>query len=136
MYFVFLMIRRPPRSTRTDTLFPYTTLFRSLVACGLWLELRLRLAGWGSSVARQQRGTRGNAALLPFTGEGARRACPREGGGRMRARERSEALLLTMADGRGRKAKAARCARALTRRFSPPSPASQETGWGVGLRSE
>src|SRR3546814_18400251 len=29
----FLMIRRPPRSTRTDTLFPYTTLFRSL-PCG------------------------------------------------------------------------------------------------------
>src|SRR3546814_11355361 len=27
--FFFLMIRRPPRSTRTDTLFPYTTLFRS-----------------------------------------------------------------------------------------------------------
>src|SRR3546814_19691467 len=27
----FLMIRRPPQSTRTDTLFPYTTLFRSLV---------------------------------------------------------------------------------------------------------
>src|SRR3546814_14719792 len=33
MYFLFffvLMIRRPPRATRTDTLFPYTTLFRSL----------------------------------------------------------------------------------------------------------
>src|SRR3546814_15435725 len=29
-YFFFLMIRRPPRSTRTDTLFPYTTLFRSI----------------------------------------------------------------------------------------------------------
>src|SRR3546814_20539702 len=29
-YFFFLMIRRPPRSTRTDTLFPYTTLFRSV----------------------------------------------------------------------------------------------------------
>src|SRR3546814_2336932 len=28
------MIRRPPRSTRTDTLFPYTTLFRSLEAFG------------------------------------------------------------------------------------------------------
>src|SRR3546814_8016185 len=28
-YFFFLMIRRPPRSTRIDTLFPYTTLFRS-----------------------------------------------------------------------------------------------------------
>src|SRR3546814_15896265 len=38
--FFFLMIRRPPRSTRTDTLFPYTTLFRSLVVeseagCGI-----------------------------------------------------------------------------------------------------
>src|SRR3546814_16243127 len=29
-----LMIRRPPRSTRTDTLFPYTTLFRSLARAG------------------------------------------------------------------------------------------------------
>src|SRR3546814_7025918 len=29
-----LMIRRPPRSTRTDTLFPYTTLFRSLLVAG------------------------------------------------------------------------------------------------------
>src|SRR3546814_8461910 len=30
--FFFLMRRRPPRSTRTDTLFPYTTLFRSIRA--------------------------------------------------------------------------------------------------------
>src|SRR3546814_18979632 len=30
IYVFFLMIRRPPRSTRTDTLFPYTTLFRSI----------------------------------------------------------------------------------------------------------
>src|SRR3546814_8920693 len=29
------MIRRPPRSTRTDTLFPYTTLFRSRVECAV-----------------------------------------------------------------------------------------------------
>src|SRR3546814_20869286 len=29
LFFFFLMILRPPRSTRTDTLFPYTTLFRS-----------------------------------------------------------------------------------------------------------
>src|SRR3546814_2270923 len=29
VYLLFLMIRLPPRSTRTDTLFPYTTLFRS-----------------------------------------------------------------------------------------------------------
>src|SRR3546814_5659128 len=39
MYF-FLMIRRPPRSTRTATLFPYTTLFRSL------LDPQLRHAGF------------------------------------------------------------------------------------------
>src|SRR3546814_20897922 len=30
MLFILLMRRRPPRSTRTDTLFPYTTLFRSV----------------------------------------------------------------------------------------------------------
>src|SRR3546814_19747217 len=32
LLFFFLMIRRPPISTRTDTLFPYTTLFRSQIA--------------------------------------------------------------------------------------------------------
>src|SRR3546814_15586486 len=32
LFLFFLMIRRPPRSTRTDTLFPYTTLFRSVSA--------------------------------------------------------------------------------------------------------
>src|SRR3546814_3933802 len=32
------MIRRPPRSTRTDTLFPYTTLFRSIGVGGLFVE--------------------------------------------------------------------------------------------------
>src|SRR3546814_11584962 len=32
LFIFFLMIRRPPRSTRTDTLFPYTTLFRSAPA--------------------------------------------------------------------------------------------------------
>src|SRR3546814_17473438 len=30
------MIRRPPKSTRTDTLFPYTTLFRSLIKAAAW----------------------------------------------------------------------------------------------------
>src|SRR3546814_13817942 len=34
LYFIFFfMIRRPPRSTRTDTLFPYTTLFRAVRRC-------------------------------------------------------------------------------------------------------
>src|SRR3546814_18624087 len=38
----FLMIRRPPRSTRTDTLFPYTTLFRSCV-CGIGVSKHVRM---------------------------------------------------------------------------------------------
>src|SRR3546814_10867946 len=38
------MIRRPPRSTRTDTLFPYTTLFRSQVGLGLF-QLGLDIFG-------------------------------------------------------------------------------------------
>src|SRR3546814_7813277 len=37
------MIRRPPRSTRTDTLFPYTTLFRSFQRSSDGLHLRKRL---------------------------------------------------------------------------------------------
>src|SRR3546814_20369290 len=39
------MIRRPPRSTRTDTRFPYTTLFRSRQAAGLQLLAELQLEG-------------------------------------------------------------------------------------------
>src|SRR3546814_18226837 len=38
--FFFLMIRRPPRSTPTDTLFPYTTLFRSILCVLFWLYPR------------------------------------------------------------------------------------------------
>src|SRR3546814_2966750 len=37
------MIRRPPRSTRTDTLFPYTTLFRSTAGCAAGHGLCARL---------------------------------------------------------------------------------------------
>src|SRR3546814_1507400 len=46
MFFFFLMIRRPPRSTRTDTLFPYTTLFRS------HLKLSAVIDGLGNIVDR------------------------------------------------------------------------------------
>src|SRR3546814_9135187 len=41
------MIRRPPRSTRTDTLFPYTTLFRSDEAIGLNRNALAALIGAG-----------------------------------------------------------------------------------------
>src|SRR3546814_17850671 len=40
--FCFLKFRRPPRSTRTDTLFPYTTLFRSPVHIELHLAVDVR----------------------------------------------------------------------------------------------
>src|SRR3546814_12792956 len=46
MFFFFLMIRRPPRSTRTDTLFPYTTLFRSVCSTARFA----RLGQWPNSV--------------------------------------------------------------------------------------
>src|SRR3546814_7477190 len=38
LFIFFLMIRRPPRSTRTDTLFPYTTLFRSQYSFGVFWD--------------------------------------------------------------------------------------------------
>src|SRR3546814_4141454 len=47
------MIRRPPRSTRTDTLFPYTTLFRSREG---GLGLRLSHAGGCQQIARHRGG--------------------------------------------------------------------------------
>src|SRR3546814_5068986 len=56
------MLRRPPRSTRTDTLFPYTTLFRSLRVVGgigivghhrqLLVEVGLRLGAGGLAAER------------------------------------------------------------------------------------
>src|SRR3546814_1885711 len=50
------MIRRPPRSTRTDTLFPYTTLFRSLLS-------HLALLGEG----RRPAAVRQEAGVTPAT---------------------------------------------------------------------
>src|SRR3546814_5758901 len=48
--FFFLMIRRPPRSTLTDTLFPYTTLFRStrafVYAACRWCSMCDASGGW------------------------------------------------------------------------------------------
>src|SRR3546814_4993836 len=50
------MIRRPPRSTRTDTLFPYTTLFRSPPG--------LSRRGPGTGGATRYRGRAGRAVLV------------------------------------------------------------------------
>src|SRR3546814_3516441 len=48
------MIRRPPRSTRLDTLFPYTTLFRSRGATGLFPSPAIPSAGSRRSVGIQR----------------------------------------------------------------------------------
>src|SRR3546814_4107151 len=48
----FFMIRRPPRSTRTDTLFPSTTLFRSVIA-----RLRLGLGDYDDAATLLDRQT-------------------------------------------------------------------------------
>src|SRR3546814_14557991 len=65
MLFLFLMIRRPPRSTRTDTLFPYTTLFRSGVfVSGVTVDQNtLPLA----STARSSRATMLVILIIGFT---------------------------------------------------------------------
>src|SRR3546814_3998153 len=61
MCLFFLMIRRPPGSTRTDTLFPYTTLFRSAV--GLWLGAGFQQAQVGTAMRLGQAHGAGPAAV-------------------------------------------------------------------------
>src|SRR3546814_15992552 len=50
MLFFFVIIRQPPRSTRTDTLFPYTTLVRSTGAVFMLVELVERSRTFGANV--------------------------------------------------------------------------------------
>src|SRR3546814_14039633 len=59
---LFLMIRRPPRSTRTDTLFPYTTLFRSLLARQHYQNFTARFEGLPLRIGRLSRLVPGNEA--------------------------------------------------------------------------
>src|SRR3546814_13377214 len=63
----FLMIRRPPRSTRTDTLFPYTTLFRSLP------RHRRRRPGFPVHVPADPQGARDRRPAERHGAQGARR---------------------------------------------------------------
>src|SRR3546814_4643595 len=58
-FFFCLMIRRPPRSTRTDTLFPYTTLFRSVLPVILAGEFVAIAAGGVIGAARDPGAARG-----------------------------------------------------------------------------
>src|SRR3546814_15531861 len=79
-YCFFLMLRRPPRSTRTDTLFPYTTLFRSGRDDGAADDVHRRLVRPPQQVGRRRQVLQ-HAAL-----QGAVRA----GGGDRLAAARSE----------------------------------------------
>src|SRR3546814_12139888 len=69
------MIRRPPRSTRTDTLFPYTTLFRSIRA--VLQDVRASVSDWGAMRPR----------LLAIADELSTRRMPVSDAGRAEAQE-------------------------------------------------
>src|SRR3546814_1426740 len=60
-----LMIRRPPRSTRTDTLFPYTTLFRS-AACGFGMAIMMAYISASPFVYQEMIGLSAAAYGLAF----------------------------------------------------------------------
>src|SRR3546814_16557715 len=77
------MIRRPPRSTRTDTLFPYTTLFRSGQDRRLVLLAALRKgqAGAGRDARRRDGGRGRHCQCAAYRGYPADSRRPREGGG-------------------------------------------------------
>src|SRR3546814_1490896 len=68
LLFFFLMIRRPPRSTRTDTLFPYTTLFRSLAL--------LAALAWPAAHARDATPQPAPAATQPAAVDDTREQAP------------------------------------------------------------
>src|SRR3546814_5197176 len=82
------MIRRPPRSTRTDTLFPYTTLFRSpAMTVEVWRRSRLHpLEEVGGEVAFGERRQDDDDQLAGHLGPRA----DLEGGGQRGAGRRSE----------------------------------------------
>src|SRR3546814_10176919 len=63
LLFFFLMIRLPPRSTRTDTLFPYTTLFRSR-GDDLPPATRVRPTGVSCYTSSERHGAAGRCHLL------------------------------------------------------------------------
>src|SRR3546814_15384933 len=74
--FFFLIVRQPPRSTRTDTLFPYTTLFRSRLERA---DLVSRPSGLPDRPPRLQRRKRGHlmAAISQAVSGGGSPAAPR-----------------------------------------------------------
>src|SRR3546814_1353456 len=79
--FFFLMLRRPPRSTRTDTLFPYTTLFRSFRPA----QRRRQPPGAPPARARRETGRPRRGVRRSQPGDGGWPAGGTEGRRRLRA---------------------------------------------------
>src|SRR3546814_3023589 len=79
------MIRRPPRSTRTDTLFPYTTLFRSLAGRRTMVRPLVRHREIGRPVRAVRK-------RLPQLGDGGRRQRLQGGVGPLRSEEHTSEL--------------------------------------------
>src|SRR3546814_3446452 len=108
IFFFFLMIRRPPRSKRTDTLFPYTTLFRSASVSAPRHLSPGNLQGNHEPTARLPRRPRHLGALrrglprpcaavlggarAPIAGAGRRGAADRDPGAHRRSEEHTSEL--------------------------------------------
>src|SRR3546814_4018857 len=97
------MIRRPPRSTRTDTLFPYTTLFRSQTRAD-------RAPGRGDQRAQEKRGAMANRVHAQFL------ACAQAQGHELVERGRDGVKASGRCDGRRRRRRAGSGAIAATLR--------------------
>src|SRR3546814_14446559 len=78
------MIRRPPRSTRTDTLFPYTTLFRSCGRCAEGIDRRPTLYRFGLALQKIKQLIA--AQRIQRGGIGAARKTGGEGHGKIRGK--------------------------------------------------
>src|SRR3546814_15038944 len=117
------MMRRPPRSTRTDTLFPYTTLFRSFAAAVTGAGNGLSFTGAGDLVIGEVGGiagltTNGGAVSVTTAGDLLADAVVSTGGGD---------IALVASDG------SLTVAEAMSAGTGPPGLSSQ--GPGAGLKS-
>src|SRR3546814_13011766 len=121
------MIRRPPRSTRTDTLFPYTTLFRSILRAPVEGQhngvARDHLEIFAADASRADRKRRAQDRLedeLPIAGDGQEEQPDRDRGERGRGERQpvsrtQDPLVVRIAEG--------------TFQFSPPFGPDNRDAW-------
>src|SRR3546814_20026138 len=142
-FFFFLMIRRPPRSTLTDTLFPYTTLFRSVegpafelcfglgeLAIGLRAEFARQREAFGKRLCkaigeREHRGER-RARTSAF---GFEQPAGRGIGGEVDRHRLALAPLAAHLEDRGARQALVREQRGFGKRRLPPPLRPEQTRW-------